>query len=231
MYECARRIPARRPLFQPIPCLAPTPRKHAGTPSRNSPPPFQQMLWALLRWEEGDILFTFSWNETDHLLVNTDWEILVFWKETGWSLDFLPKPSWREFPSWKRESCQLWLASQMPRNGYFQPRSLCLRLIFSSSPTWGKPTYDLLESKKINFPDWVVFWWPGAQETHEFPRKLPCTHLNSLRAGAEVCLQRGWGIQPFTENQDICSFVFLFILVTTLWGTIVFSFYRCSYRL
>lgn len=66
--------------------------------------------------------------------------------ERGWRLDFLPKPWWWEFPSWKRESCQSGLALQMPRNGYFQPRSLCLRLFFSSSATLGKPTYDLLKS-------------------------------------------------------------------------------------
>lgn len=157
------------------------------------------MLWALLSWEEGDILFTSSWSKTDYLLVNTNWEILVFWKEGEvWTFSLSHRGG--NFPrgkgslashGWHYKCLEMAISNQGPFVWDF---------FFPSSATLGKPTYDLLKSKKINFPDWGAFWWPRTQETHELPMKLPCTHLNSLCASPRVCLKRGWATQPFIEN-------------------------------
>lgn len=110
--------------------------------------------------------------ETHTLLINTNWEILVFWKETGWSLDSCLKPSWREFPLLEKNILPARIGITSTRNGCFQ-QSFCLGHFSSSGPASRKPAFALQTSRRLSFPSTVLSGDPEMKETCEH-ETCPC---------------------------------------------------------
>lgn len=202
----------------------------SGPPTQTTPPYLHQILWALLDWEEDDILFTFSSSEAYNLLINTNRDFLFSGKKQGKVWTFSLSHGRGSFPVGKGS-----LASY---GWHHQCLEMCIRIanqapfvwdLFSSRLILAKTTFDLLESLKQIYLVAGAFWWSRAQETCELPVRLsgpakhhfhcPCTIWS-------VCLQTGGIVYShllITRTFD----VFLLIFLTTSWGTC--SFYRYRY--